>query len=75
MVNFHDRSLALPILRVDLKHDGVVVATYNLQPKEYLVESLTSIERIPKNSPFKFEFSLPMDRKNFDNYDFEIIRP
>ena len=75
LVNYHDRSLALPLLRVNLKEDGLVIATYNLQPQEYLIKNLHGIERIPKNSPFKFDFTLPIDRKNFDNYEFEIIRP
>ncbi len=30
LINFHDRSLALPILRINLKHRGEVIATYNL---------------------------------------------
>ncbi|WP_216935685.1 MULTISPECIES: DUF3426 domain-containing protein [unclassified Acinetobacter] len=75
LINFHDRSLALPILRINLEHRGEVVATYNLSSKEYLIESLVNIERIPKNSPFKFKFKLPVDRKSFDRYTLEIIRP
>lgn len=75
LINYHDRSLAVPTLRVHLKQDGLIIATYNLQPKEYLVKNLHGIERIPTNSPFRFDFTLPIDRKDFDNYDFEIIRP
>ncbi|CAM9153862.1 MULTISPECIES: DUF3426 domain-containing protein [Acinetobacter] len=75
LINFHDRSLALPILKINLEQRGEVVATYNLSAKEYLIESLVNIERIPKNSPFKFKFELPVDRKSFDRYSLEIIRP
>lgn len=75
LINFHDRSLALPILRVNLEQRGEVTATYNLSPDEYLIESLVNIQRIPQNSPFKFQFSLPVDRKSFDRYRLEIIRP
>jgi predicted Zn finger-like uncharacterized protein len=75
MVNFHDRSLALPILLVKLKDEQSIVASYQLQPQEYLIPSLAMIERIPQNSPFKFEFTLPVDRKTFQGYDFEIIQP
>lgn len=75
LINFHDRSLALPILRINLKHRGEVIATYNLSSEEYLIESLVNIQRIPKNSPFKFKFKLPVDRKSFDRYTLEIIRP
>ena len=75
LINFHTRSLALPILRINLEHRGEVIATYNLSSEEYLIESLVNIQRIPKNSPFKFKFKLPVDRKSFDRYTLEIIRP
>ncbi len=75
LVNYHDRSLALPILRVKLKENGAVFATHSLSHQEYLVASLSSIQRIPSNSPFKFKFKLPVDRKSFNSYDLEIIRP
>lgn len=75
LVNYHDRSLALPILRVKLKENGAVFATHSLSHQEYLVDSLSSIQRIPSNSPFKFKFKLPVDRKSFNSYDLEIIRP
>ncbi|WP_347456299.1 DUF3426 domain-containing protein [Acinetobacter thermotolerans] len=75
LINYHDRSLAMPLLRLDLKDNGVITTTYMLSPSEYLIESLARIERIPKNSPFKFEFKVPADRKSFDSYNLEIIRP
>ena len=75
LINFHDRSLALPILSINLEQRGEVIATYNLSSQEYLIESLVNIQRIPKNSPFKFKFNLPVDRKSFDRYRLEIIRP
>lgn len=75
MVNFHDRSLAMPILKVSLKDNGSEIANYQLQPEEYLAKNLHGIQRIPKGSPFKFEFILPIARKSFDNYSIELIRP
>lgn len=75
LVNYHDRSLALPLIRVELKEHGAVFATYTLQYQQYLTESLAGIQRIPTNSPFKFEFRLPVDRKSFDSYNLEIIHP
>ncbi|OTG82670.1 hypothetical protein B9T33_04265 [Acinetobacter sp. ANC 5054] len=75
MINHHDRSLALPLLKVSLKENGTEIATYQLQPEEYLDKTLNGIQRIPKSSPFKFEFVLPIDRKSFDNYSIELIRP
>lgn len=75
LINYHDRSLAMPVLRLDLKDNGVITASYTLSPSEYLIESFVSIQRIPKNSPFKFDFQVPVKRKSFDSYSLEIIRP
>ena len=35
LVNYHDRSLALPILRVKLKENGAVFATHSISHQEY----------------------------------------
>lgn len=75
LINYHERSLALPVIKVELKDNGTVFSTYTLQPQQYLAESLSGIQRIPSNSPFKFNFRLPVDRKSFNSYDLEIIRP
>jgi len=63
------------VIRVELKEHGAVFATYTLQHQEYLTDSLSGIQRIPTNSPFKFKFKLPVDRKSFDSYNLEIIHP
>lgn len=75
MINYHDRSLALPVMKITLKENGGDIANYQLLPEEYLAKSLHGIQRIPKSSPFKFEFVLPVARKSFDNYSIELIRP
>lgn len=75
LINYHSKSLALPILKVNLKASGKITNSYVLTPSEYLNSSFNGIERIPQNSPFEFEFKLPVPRKNFDNYNLEIIRP
>ena len=75
LINHHDRSLVTPRLHVTLKKQGQVTASYTLNPNEYLLESYVSIQRIPKNSPFKFEFTIPVPKKDFDSYDLEAIRP
>src|SRR5690606_20580703 len=75
LINYHDRSLATPNLRLDLKDHGVITASYLLSPSEYLIESFAPIERIPSNSPFKFDFKVPVGRNSFDSYSLEIIRP
>lgn len=75
LINYHSKSLALPIIKVDLKDKGEIISSYSLQPSEYLIASLKGLQRIPQNSPFKFKFSLPIERKSFDTYSLEIIRP
>ncbi|CAB1212449.1 DUF3426 domain-containing protein [Acinetobacter bouvetii] len=75
LINYHSKSLALPNIRVDLKSNGEIISTYSFAPSDYLVASLNGIQRIPQNSPFKFKFSLPVERKSFDTYSLEIIRP
>ena len=75
LINYHSKSLELPIIKVNLKKNGEIISTYSLNASEYLVESLNGIQRIPQNSPFKFKFSLPVARKSFDTYSLEIIRP
>ena len=75
LINYHSKSLALPIIKVNLKDNGEIISTYSFQSSEYLIDSLTGIQRIPQNSPFKFKFSLPVERKSFDTYSLEIIRP
>lgn len=75
LINYHTESLALPMIKVNLKKSGETVSTYSFMPSEYLITSLQGIQRIPQNSPFKFKFSVPMPRKSFDTYSLEIIRP
>ncbi|WP_374529919.1 DUF3426 domain-containing protein [Acinetobacter sp.] len=75
LVNSHDKSLPLPIIKVTLKDQGVETGSYNLQPNEYLADSLVGIQRIPQKRPFKIHFELPVDRKSFDDYRLEIVGP
>lgn len=75
LINYHDKSLALPNIKVTLKENQRTLSTYIYSPQEYLVESLSSIQRIPKNSPFKFDILVPMSRNDFDTYTLEIIKP
>jgi len=75
LINYHTESLALPMIKVNLKANGETVSTYLFKPSEYLITSLQGIQRIPQNSPFKFKFSIPVARKSFDTYSLEIIRP
>ncbi|MEB6564217.1 zinc-ribbon and DUF3426 domain-containing protein [Acinetobacter towneri] len=75
LINYHDKSLALPNIKVTLKENQRALSTYIYSPQEYLVKSLSSIQRIPKNSPFKFDILVPVARNSFDTYSLEIIKP
>ena len=75
LINYYDKSLALPNIKVTLKEKQQTLSTYIYSPQEYLVESLSSIQRIPKNSPFKFDILVPISRNSFDTYSLEIIKP
>ena len=75
LIIYQSKSLALPIIKVNLKDNGEIISSYSLQPSEYLISSLAGIHRIPQNSPFKFKFNLPVSRKSFDTYSLEIISP
>ncbi len=75
LINYHDHSLNLPIIRVHLELNGAETAVFTLHADDYLHNSLSGIQRIPSNSPFEFDFKLPKNRKSFNSYDLEIIRP
>lgn len=75
LINYHSKSLALPVLKINLKESGQIISSYSLNSSEYLITSLHGIQRIPQNSPFKFKFKLPVARDSFDTYNLEIIPP
>ena len=75
LINYHDKSLPLPTLKVILREQGAETGNFTLQPKEYLADNLVGIERIPQQRPFKIHFELPVDRKSFDDYSLEIVGP
>ena len=75
LINYYDKSLALPNIKVTLKEKQQTLSTYVYSPQEYLIESLSRIQRIPQNTPFKFDIVVPVSRNDFDNYTLEIIKP
>ena len=75
LINHHDSSIVLPSIQVILKAQGKVILSTTLKPEDYLIESLQTIQRIPSNSPFKFEFTLAQGKNSFDDYSLEIIQP
>lgn len=75
ILNNNSKSVPVPHLLVKLQNGNQVIATHTLLPKQYLEENVSSIKRIPTNSPFRFKFNLPVNRKSFDTYSLEIVKP
>ena len=76
IINHFEKSVEVPLLRISLFNDAQErIYSHTFTPNEYLIDSLVMIERIPKNSPFKFEITVPFKETSFNNYKFEIIHP
>ena len=75
LVNNHKSSILLPSIRLELKEQGEVSTFIVLKPQDYLTDNLKSIQRIPVDRPFKFEFTIPKSRNSFDDYSLEFIQP
>lgn len=75
IINTHEKNLQLPILKVTLLQEQKIVQSYELQPEKYLIDSLKSMQRIPKETTFKFKFKLEKGRNDFNDYRLEIIHP
>ncbi len=75
IMNEYENSLQIPSIKLSLnKHNAEIFNTVIL-PEQYLTNDLYKVRRIPTHSPFKFKFTVPVDRKDFDDYHLEIIRP
>lgn len=75
ITNHNKHSILLPSIQVVLKDNDIVISSITLKPEDYLVDSLKTIQRIPSNSPFKFDFTVPKSRNSFTNYSLEIVQP
>ena len=73
--NQYSKSLELPLIKVSLKVENNVTATYIIPPNEYLIDSLVGIKRIPKNSPYPFKFKVNEHKNSFDQYELTVIHP
>ena len=58
LINRHENSVMIPTIKIVLKEQGETISYITLKPQDYLVDSLKTIQRIPSNSPFKFEFTI-----------------
>ena len=75
LINRHENSVMIPTIKIVLKEQGETISYITLKPQDYLVDSLKTIQRIPSNSPFKFEFTIPKSKNSFDDYSLEIVQP
>lgn len=75
LVNHHKNSVVLPPIKITLKANGEIISSKILAPRDYLEDSLKTIQRIPSNSPFRFEFIVPKSKNSFDDYSLEIVQP
>ena len=75
LVNLDKNSVVLPPIKVVLKQDGEAISYTVLKPQDYLVDSLKTIQRIPSNSPFRFEFTIPKSKNSFNDYSLEFVQP
>ena len=75
LINRHENSVLIPTIKIVLKEQGETISYITLKPQDYLVDSLKSIQRIPSNSPFKFDFTIPKSKNSFDDYSLEIVQP
>ncbi len=74
LVNQNNKSIELPNLKLSFGQEGnqeEIIFT----PQQYLVENLRGIQRIPTNTPFKFQFDLNKSKKSLVNYRLEIVHP
>ena len=75
LLNTYKKSLEVPIIKLTLKAQGQTILTQTITAQDYLNESLSGINRIPSNSPYKFKFTIDKPRNAFDEYYLEIIHP
>lgn len=75
LVNHHENSVLVPSIKITLKSKGEILSTHFYKPQDYLVDSLKTIQRIPSNSPFRFDLTLQQSRNSFDDYSLEIVQP
>lgn len=75
LLNYNERSLIVPRLKVSLYSQDKLITEYTYAPKDYLISSLSTVQRIPQNSPFHFKIIFPFSNKTFDEYKIEILKP
>ncbi|EXB49125.1 hypothetical protein J522_0702 [Acinetobacter baumannii 146457] len=75
LLNQDANSVVLPPIKVVLKQNGEAISSTVLKPQDYLVDSLKTIQRIPSNSPFRFEFTIPKSKNSFNDYSLEFVQP
>ena len=75
LLNQNDKSVELPNLKLSFATESNKTEEIILTPQQYLVENLQGIQRIPSNTPFRFQFELNKSKKSLLNYRLEIVHP
>ncbi|NUF11506.1 DUF3426 domain-containing protein, partial [Acinetobacter oleivorans] len=75
LLNQNDKSIELPNLKLSFATEPNKIEEIILTPQQYLVENLRGIQRIPSNTPFRFQFELNKSKKSLLNYRLEIVHP
>lgn len=75
LLNQNDKSIELPNLKLSFATESNKKEEIILTPQQYLVENLRGIQRIPSNTPFRFQFELNRSKKSLLNYRLEIVHP
>lgn len=75
LTNTYKNGLELPLIKLTLLKDKIIVYSTTKTSDQYLIKSLNGIKRIPQNSPYKFQIELNIDRNSFSEYRIEVIRP
>ena len=63
LLNQNDKSIELPNLKLIFATEPDKTEEIILTPQQYLVENLRGIQRIPSNTPFRFQFELNKSKK------------
>ncbi|EMI3246411.1 DUF3426 domain-containing protein, partial [Acinetobacter baumannii] len=74
LINQNNKSIELPNLKLSFGKETdqeEIIFT----PQQYLVENLRGIQRIPTNTPFRFQVELNKSKKSLVNYRLEIVHP
>lgn len=75
LLNQDSKSIPLPNLRLSFENEAGQLEQYIYVPKQYLTKPYQSIERIPSQTPFYFDFQVAISKNQMQNPRLEIVAP